>query len=57
MIDLKGVRNMPDILYKIIGFLDYIVDSGNMILVQCAFLLLTATLLVVVITLDKVDNI
>jgi hypothetical protein len=36
---------MQDLTYKILDLLDDIVDSGNMILVQCVFLLLTTILL------------
>jgi hypothetical protein len=43
-------------LYKIIDLFDDIVDSGNMILVQCTFLLIAAISLSIVIISDVVDN-
>jgi hypothetical protein len=46
---------MQDITYKILDLLDYIVDSGNMILVQCVFLLLAALLLAGAFVLAEVN--
>jgi hypothetical protein len=47
---------MQNMIYRIIDLFDDIVDSGNMILVQCTFLLISAISFSIVIILDVVDN-
>jgi hypothetical protein len=49
----EGVKNMQNILYKIINLLDDIVDSGNMIIAQYIFLLFTAISFFAAVTLSE----
>jgi hypothetical protein len=44
---------MKNVLYKMVDILDDIVDSGNMILVQCVFISFTAISLFILIIFDR----
>jgi hypothetical protein len=43
---------MKNVLYKMVDILDDIVDSGNMVLVQCVFISFTAISLFILIIFD-----